>query len=510
MITNYNEFLLESLLSESIVIYSDKFRKLINNIDSPVSKALIDIESKDIEISNNYLDINDKETISFITDRKVKEIFEKDSKLVTHDGDGGFLRHSSTNSNIFKDLDYTPDGDSTYHPNSNELGEILATTKSSSGKTYVKVKFPGGISVINNENLEYKDISRLPFLQNRQTIRIGRGIKSMFTRTEYKFKDADIEVFVNKYKSEYDELNNIFKNFELVKGKDIPKWYSSERYQYNSGTLGNSCMKSVPESYFDIYARNPDKCSMLILKNDDGDKLIGRSIIWNLDKPNVTFMDRIYTSSDSYVELFKKYAYKNGWYHKDRQDSSSDPTLVGDNGNSLYKYSTYDSELYINIEKGDSYRKFPYLDTLKYFNRDSGQLSNQEEGDIITLEDTGGGWIERECETCDGNGNVTCPECDGDGTMPCDDCYSRSARRSTGEVECDQCSGTGKEECDECNGKGKDSDGEDCENCDGDGEITCGECEGNGNVECQNCDGDTTVTCSNCDGDGNVECPDCN
>ena len=52
----YTDFLLESLLLESVVYYSDKFKKMLSQIDSPVATTLMDMESKDLEIVNNYLD----------------------------------------------------------------------------------------------------------------------------------------------------------------------------------------------------------------------------------------------------------------------------------------------------------------------------------------------------------------------------------------------------------------------------------------------------------------------
>ena len=62
----YTDFMLESLILESIVYYSDKFKKILSTIDSPVSKTLLDMESKDLDIVNNYIDTVDREQFSFI------------------------------------------------------------------------------------------------------------------------------------------------------------------------------------------------------------------------------------------------------------------------------------------------------------------------------------------------------------------------------------------------------------------------------------------------------------
>ena len=100
----YTDFILESLLLESIVVYSTKFRKLVSDIDSPVSKAILDMESQDFEIANNYLDTLDRDQFTFITDRKIKELSKGQENIVIYEGDGGFLKHSPVNNEIFSSV----------------------------------------------------------------------------------------------------------------------------------------------------------------------------------------------------------------------------------------------------------------------------------------------------------------------------------------------------------------------------------------------------------------------
>jgi len=507
MLRKYNEFLFESLILESIVVYSDKFRKILSEIDSPVSQALKEVETKDLDVANNYLDINDKDTISFITDRKAKEILQQKDKFATVTG-SGFLKHSDGNKEIFDLLGYEPVGAQTYHPSSDEKGEVISIAKSpTSDNTYVKLQFTNGVTVVNQNNIRYIDPSKLPFQQNRQTIRTGRGVKALLSKSDFKFTDVDIEQFVNKYKSAYDAMNDIFRKFELVSGDDIAHWYSYSNYEENKGTLGSSCMKAVNSNYFDIYVENPDKCSLLILKGEDESKIKGRALIWKLDSPQVTFMDRVYTNNDSDIELFKQYAYIQGWYHKTYQNSSSDNTLVGKEG------TKREGDLVVNLKNANNggYDRYPYLDTLKYFNTSSGKITTEEmrgHGDYITLEDTGGRWVEDSCDHCGGDGRVDCYECGGDGKTECGECYSRSARRSTGKVPCSDCDGDGEIDCSECDGKGQ-IDGEDCSDCDGKGKVDCSDCDGDGEVDCSECDGDGDRECSECGGDGRLDCPEC-
>jgi hypothetical protein len=506
MLKKYNHFLFESLVLESVVFYSDKFRKLLKDIDSPVSSAILDLETKDIDTANNFLDIDTKDTISFIPDRKAQEILSQKDKWVTISNQQGFLKHSEGNKVIFDLLEYEPVGNETYHPTPGEKGELLKLVKSpETENTYAKIKFAGGITVINNNYVRPYDASKLPFLQNRQTIRVGRGIKALLSKTEFKFSDSEIEQFVNKYKSAWDKMNDIFRNFEVVSEDKIGFWYNSSNYENASrGTLGSSCMKNSRVTFFDIYMKNPEKCSMLILKNDSGDKIKGRAIVWKLDFPNVTFVDRIYTNEDSDVELFKQYAYLNGWYHKRFQNSSNDFILQG-------KDSTLNQgDLIVKLKnsRNEDYANYPYLDTLKYFNQGTGILQTEEDSSCILLEDTGGQWVDAGCETCGGDGRVECYDCGGDGTVRCDSCYSGTRRRSTGKVSCGECSGEGEIECGECNGNGK-IDDEECEMCRGNGKADCPVCDGDCEVDCEDCGGNGDVECSTCDGDGRLDCPDC-
>ena len=107
-------------INESTLVYSDKFKSLLKKVDSPVATHLLEIEGEDIPVTNNYIDIADnKNQITFISDRKAQSILTSDeSKKFTHLG-SGHLRHSESNNDIFDALGYTPEGPQTYHPQSN-------------------------------------------------------------------------------------------------------------------------------------------------------------------------------------------------------------------------------------------------------------------------------------------------------------------------------------------------------------------------------------------------------
>lgn len=532
IVGNYDMFVFESALNESVVVYSDTFRDILGNIDSPIADALKDIETEDLKVSNNYIDIgDDKEQISFISDRKAQELIKSSETKVTYNGNGGFLRHSDSNSEIFAKLGYVPNGESVYHPSDGEEGEVESESPSSDGtKTYAKVNFKGGVSVLNIQSLSKFNAASELFDKNRQSIRIGRGVRSLLTAKGVKFTDSEIEVFVNKYKSEYDKLNDIFRYFELVEGDAIAHWYNKSNYSGSKGTLSSSCMSNVDSEFFDIYVLNPTKCKLLILKSEDDKSLIrGRSLIWFLDTPaDVIFMDRIYTHDESDVEVFREYSKFKGWSYKEYNTSSSDSPLINSEGESN-RYSG----LVVHLSR-TSYEKYPYLDTMKYLDTSTGNLTNSDDGyrgslvndDIILLEDTDGGYEraescdrcggdgEIECSTCDGSSEVDCFNCDGSGNIECSRCDGETKVQCTtcdgrGKFDCDECDATGEKECDDCNGNGTDDNGDECSNCSGSGKVKCDDCDGDGESECTECDGDGDVECTKCDGDGETECGYC-
>jgi hypothetical protein len=101
-------------------------------------------------------------------------------------------------------------------------------------------------------------------------------------------------------------------------------------------------------------------------------------------------MDRIYTAKDSDIDLFKKFADRNGWWTKKSQNSGSSFTI--EKGIESKSNST----IIVDLQKWDD--EFPYLDSLMYFNNGTGELSN--DGDSIKanymLQSTGGGYDEIE------------------------------------------------------------------------------------------------------------------
>jgi len=343
-LNSYDDYLLdllmEAILTKDCPLYfSDRFNKLINKIDHPISNKLNISQGKD-GYKTSYIDLDDSglDKISFITSTKAIEImvdyYRKDKD---------------------KDINIT------------------------------NLEF-------SNSRYEYKLKDKL-YSKFRSVTTIGKLINKLFPK-EFEAggkPGEDIQSFVDKFKSGRD-----ISDLELVKGDDIVKWYYENEYidgNDTEGSLGGSCMRYEEcEDYIKFYADNIDVVSLLILKikNSEGeDKIKGRALVWKLHEPSGrTFMDRIYTVDTYDEELFKSYAKKEGWLYKFRQNSSDNEYIVD---------TLDDSKEFIHLivknvnESSSDY--YPYMDTLKYYSEDYGSLTNNQQnikGEYYSLEDTDG------------------------------------------------------------------------------------------------------------------------
>ena len=226
------------------------------------------------------------------------------------------------------------------------------------------------------------DKQRGPFIKNSKFWTSGRTPQYGIGRwTRHIFNDVrqtpisndDLENFVNAYKSTYDKIGMRSDGFEIVKGEDIRYWYLEDRYEEVRGQLGKSCMrKEYCQKYLDIYVENPEVCSLLILKGDTPDKIIGRALIWTIhDGPGVAgrqFMDRVYMINDSDKLLFEAYAKEHN----------------------IFRSQTYTYK--IKVKEG-RYDYYPYMDTFTCYDYKKGILTSGVDGyseDILELQNTDG------------------------------------------------------------------------------------------------------------------------
>lgn len=349
MIKDYSSFKqdfdFDSFINESMIYLSPKFRERLTKIDSPISQKLLDLQGVDIKDDISFIDLSDVEGMfSFKTMKNFKKAFDDT------------VQYAIKKNSPLKDV----------YP---AIGSDFRTTN----------KLVDDLFQIDDDSIS----------QSRNPYKIGRFINGVFPG---EFSNKEVEDFTNKYKS---AQLGAKERFEVVEGDEIAHWYKAENYYELKSSLGSSCMKYAPASYFEIYTKNPDVCKLLCLIKDD--KLVGRALLWKPNpkvrrdstKPDDWFMDRQYTTSDAYVELFRKYADEKGWAYK-TSNSIGNVTGVTLRGTSFH------CDMQIQLKK-DTYRQFPYMDTFKKYDPQSYTLFNDEddsEEGFYILNSTGGGYEE--------------------------------------------------------------------------------------------------------------------
>jgi hypothetical protein len=198
------------------------------------------------------------------------------------------------------------------------------------------------------------------------------------------FKDIpakEVEKFSNLYRA---QANKAQFELKVIEGGEILKYYHYKSYAGERGTLGASCMKHDScQDYLGVYTENTNKVKMLVMLNVD-DMLMGRALLWDFDTHKI--MDRIYTISDEeFAFYFKKWATDNGYLYKSEQNWYN--TLQFEN------LSTPKQELKLQIKLENSqFRRYPYVDTFKFFDEEKGLLLNYlPGGDFRTLCASDGG-----------------------------------------------------------------------------------------------------------------------
>ena len=236
------------------------------------------------------------------------------------------------------------------------------------------------------------------YTNSRNPIKIGRFINSVFPG---KYTSKQVEEFVNQFKASIEDAKE---KILVVEGDQIDYWYNAENYLKDSGTLGGSCMRYI-RGVFDIYNKNPDVCKLVILVQ--GGKLKGRALLWKIghisgsDEKFEYFMDRQYTIADSDVIKFRNYATEQGWAYKTNNNHSS---LKG----VTYKEKDLNVEMMVYVDDTD-YDRYPFMDTFRVYDPNSGILYNISESDNYTgeyngfylLDSTSGSYTELEPESTD-------------------------------------------------------------------------------------------------------------
>ena len=398
--------------------------------NNKISKEILRNVNQEMDLVNNYVDITStKDNLSFTPDRKANELLQDIPNyfMVTNHGN---LLFKSSNKKIFKALDFDMEAPTAFQIPQGTIGDVLKEiTSEVSGKTYCLFKEKGSerLGVINKQALKPHNDIYYQYLPNQDTygcepgaispwenaldvhvdvistsrnnIKVGRLVRTIVKET---YSDSELEEFVNTYKSTYDILGDAFNKIEIVEGEDIIHWYNKENYVSGGGTLNSSCMAEVAKTYFNIYVKNSN-VKMVILYGDEGKikdgryrdkKIKGRAILWTceIDGEAATYMDRIYTKDDSDSRLFKEFALKNGWWHKEHQDM--EPTQYVTNGTQRKR-----ATIKVKLDKAKT-GKLPYMDTLCYIDTKgkfcTNNPSNCDDEYRRTARTTHGSWHEND------------------------------------------------------------------------------------------------------------------
>jgi len=339
IIKNYNEYLFELLFeqidNELPVKISDRLLNILIEIKHPISTYLSSLNSMNINKPITLIDYDDDNLDKF-TLAQSEKIYDYIRKLLGDYKNKETLKHLFISN--YKDKDFWDKNRTSY-----KIGKVINRLQ------------PGR------------------FLPNGKP-------------------GEDIESFINEIKS---ARTNIFSKFKIVEGNELKKYYNQNTYEYGkNSTLHNSCMRyDYCSDYFNFLIINNVK--MLILMSDNNkDKIKGRALIWKLSElnhkdTNRIFMDRIYTINDYDVYKFKSYAKKEGWLYKDIQNNSTN-RIVDPLDNTI-------KERYMKINNIEYTFPFPYMDSFKYYNTDKEYLSTTFDDDYeYELNSTDGGYIDKE------------------------------------------------------------------------------------------------------------------
>lgn len=363
MIDKYSKFINESfiideMLLEANMVYSNSFKNLISKIadnsskTSDIAKLIIDKEKTFVDINDNYLDTsNNPHTIKFIPDNKVSDdiIYYKSTMHL----------HTIEVSRLVRSLSFNLDNVLEDYDRDYLVNKIWKIIDSDTHSNYSELIF----YLIEEVNENDSQIKRLIVYHNKENngfevfitkvksteVRLGRFLNRFLKSVNYNFIEKDIEDFSNEYQAYFNIEQRIFDNFKVVKGEEIRYWYNCKNYASEIGELGKSCMRYEHCSpFFDIYCKNEKTCSLLIL-TDDNNKLIGRALLWKMVQ-GYNYIDRIYTSKESYTNIFHKWADINN-----------------------YKMDTNKLDT-VSVNK-EWYNYYPFMDTFSFFSPKEGILT---------------------------------------------------------------------------------------------------------------------------------------
>jgi hypothetical protein len=392
-IKKYNNFLLESLLLESQFIIDDNFREIITqikhenfgNIEGKVAEFILSVVGDELDLVYNYIsDTTKPGLISFIPDDKIdfSQVAIDRSRMLRPDqndnlikaygipfkglisdlygtvNDFKLLKVIDSNGKMVNDR-YRVGGYYFYYLQNNEDPQkFVALYREKSGNTG-KVVFANIPETRRSEVKLGRFINKLVDIYSKSDA-LKNSDNSYDEVPFFDFKASDIEKFVNAYTAKVLFEQNALERFKVVSGEEIRKWYDEKNYSNinGGGQLNSSCMRySKCQKYFDIYVDNPKVCQLLILMDGTDKKILGRALLWKTESGG-NFMDRVYTSKDNYMKVFKQWGEQNNYQMK-----------------SSWGYLNNKEDVVVKV-KPKLYSYYPYMDTLSCYAPVKGILSN--------------------------------------------------------------------------------------------------------------------------------------
>jgi len=216
--------------------------------------------------------------------------------------------------------------------------------------------------------------------QQKDTIKIGRAVRKIFSDKDISCTDRELDEFVNLYKAHFIDKSKI--HYDIVTGEKIRYWYLDTNYNklavYSS--LGKSCMAYLgTQPFLDLYVENPEVCSMAIMV-DTENKLLARALIWK-DIDGVYQIDRIYNTEHWNNASLSEWI--ENWMHQQ---------------NKSFTHLDRTRNITVKLTKW-KFKHYPYLDSMRYLNYNKGLLfsnervskdSNSEKSPVISLHSTSG------------------------------------------------------------------------------------------------------------------------
>jgi hypothetical protein len=249
---------------------------------------------------------------------------------------------------------------------------------------------------------------------------VGKVVRKVFGD---KFRDHAI----CKFSEEYFNLiivNDTNYDLLLVKGNEIRKYYNSENYlPSNNSQLWNSCMRYEGcQEYFSIYENSPNcELAVLLYKN----KVSARCLVWKNNDGK--YIDRVYAYNNKSNAILLNQLLEKGY--KDVRKGRAGYF----DGAPITIPAEYVEDL---VQEG---ARFPYMDTFRFYLRDSKVLSPDSPSGSSARESyysftrTDG----RHDQYADSYDETCCSCCGAE--RDSDDLYSMERGRYSGEYLCDGC-----------------------------------------------------------------------